>query len=121
MASQDAPQWTCRGCRDGLTAPSSHNHRRGSCQYFFDPNQAATNVNIHSKPMSSVATPRCGAGSTPRRPRNHLVKEEDWAPETKRLRARGPSRISRDYGRDRYLAFQAPIRSSFDRPSRTRK
>ena len=57
MASQDAPQWTCRGCRDGLTAPSSHNHRRGSCQYFFDPNQAATNVNIHSKPMSSVATP----------------------------------------------------------------
>ena len=64
---------------------------------------------------------RCGAGSTPRRPRNHLVKEEDWAPETKRLRARGPSRISRDYGRDRYLAFQAPIRSSFDRPSRTRK
>ena len=63
MASQDAPQWTCRGCRDGLTAPSSHNHRRGSCQFYFDPNQAATNVNPHSKPMSSVDTPVDSGGT----------------------------------------------------------
>ena len=64
---------------------------------------------------------RRGEGSTPRRPRNHLVKEEDWAESTKRRRGYGPHGMSRDYQRNRYLAFQAPIRSSFDRPSRTRK
>ena len=53
-----------------------------------------------------------GEGSTPRRPRHHLVKEEDLAESTKRRRGRpgGPPRLSRDHGRDRYLAFQAPIR-----------
>lgn len=56
MASQDA-QWTCGGCRKGSNSPHDHNHKRGSCKFFFDPNQAATNVNPHSKPMSSVDTP----------------------------------------------------------------
>ena len=57
MASLDAHQWNCTGCREGSTAPSRHNHEKGSCKWFFDPNQAATNVNPHSKPMSSVDTP----------------------------------------------------------------
>ena len=57
---------------------------------------------------------RRGEGSTPRRPRNSHVREEDWAPSTiahKKSRGRD-YRVSRDYGRDRYLAFQAPIRSA---------
>ncbi len=66
MASLDAHQWNCTGCREGSTAPSRHNHEKGSCKWFFDPNQAATNVNPHSKPMSSVDTPmESGEGSTP--------------------------------------------------------
>ena len=105
MASLDAHQWNCTGCREGSTAPSRHNHEKGSCQFFFDPNQAATNVNPHE-------------GSTPRRPRQHLVMEEDWAESTKRRRGYGPHGMSRDYGRNRYLAFQAPIRSSTVVPCR---
>ena len=61
MASQDA-QWTCYGCRKGTKTPRDHNHKRGSCKFYFDPNQAATNVNPHSKPMSSVDNHVCVRG-----------------------------------------------------------
>ena len=61
---------------------------------------------------------RRGEGSTPRRPPNCYVKEEDWTPSPKSVKKskgrdfKGPPNES---GRERYRRFQNPIRATSPR------